>query len=162
MIALKRFLGTGFCCLAINPVFSPTRSAITGSYVAVTLDGRSLPADLRVPAVDGAFRLFTLEQGVLRLNADRTFTLYFRYYHQLVRRGAHPLPTPVMSDSEKGTYTIEGSRVTLVPQKRSKGKSRPSIVAVWSGDELRASYVLRTSGASERIALVLHRDSRYW
>jgi len=67
-----------------------------------------------------------------------------------------------MSDAENGTYTIDGSRITLVPQKRSKAKARPDIVATLLGNELRASYVLRMSSSSQRIALVLRRDPRYW
>jgi hypothetical protein len=162
MIDLKHLAGAGLCCLAMNSGFSRPPSAIVGSYVTITLNGHALPADVRVPVTDGAFRLFTLEQGVLRLSSDGKFTLYFRYYHQLVRRGARPAPTPVMSDSEKGTYSFDGIRITLVPEKRRNGQSRPNIVAVLSGDELSASYVLRTNGSPQRIALLLHRDPRYW
>ena len=79
---------------------------IEGSYVARTLNGHALPADLRLPATEGDFRLFRLEQGVLRLDGRGGFTLYFRYYHQLVRRGAKPVRTPVLSESETGTYTM--------------------------------------------------------
>jgi hypothetical protein len=132
-----------------------------GSYVATTLNGRTLPADLRIPATEGAFRLFRLEQGVLRLSPGGRFTLYFRYYHQLVQSGARPVATPVLSESETGTYAIKANRLTLVPTKKKGARSRPTIIATISGEEIRASYTLRDVSA-ERVALVLRRDASFW
>lgn len=135
---------------------------LDGSYVAKTLNGRSLPADLRVPVESGDFRLFRLEQGVLSLRPSGRFTLYFRYYHQLVRRGDHPISTPVMSDSETGIYTIRLNKIVLTPQKKSGAKSRPPISATIAGDEINATYMLENGGLSQRVVLVLRRDSSYW
>ena len=53
---------------------APPPRPIEGSYVARTLNGRALPAELRIPATAGDFRLFRLEQGVLRLSAGGRFT----------------------------------------------------------------------------------------
>lgn len=135
---------------------------IEGSYVARTMNGRSLPTDLRIPVEDGDVRLFRLEQGVLRLGRDGRFTLHFRYYHQLVRRGARPVQTPVMSDSESGTYTLKANQLTLTPTKKKGAKNRPVIAASIAGEEIRAFYVLRNAGAAERVTLVLRRDASYW
>jgi hypothetical protein len=135
---------------------------LDGSYVAKTLNGRSLPADLRVPVESGDFRLFRLEQGVLRLQSGGRFTLYFRYYHQLVRRGDRPVSTPVMSDSETGSYTIRLNKIVLTPQKKSGAKSRHPISATIAGDEIDATYMLQNGGLSQRVNLVLRRDSSYW
>jgi hypothetical protein len=135
---------------------------IEGSYVATTLNGHALPADLRLPAQAGDFRLFRLEQGVLRLSRDGRFTLYFRYYHQLVRRGTRPIATPVLSESETGIYRLVNRQLILVPAKRKNVKSRPTIAATISGDEIRASYLLESGNAYEPIALVLRRDESYW
>lgn len=135
---------------------------IDGSYVARTLNGNALPAELRMPATEGDFRLFRLEQGVLRLSTGRRFTLNFRYYHQLVRRGTRPTVTPVLSESETGTYTIDANRLTLVPARKKGGRSNPTVVATVSGDEIRATYLLQNGSARERVALVLRRDASYW
>jgi len=139
-----------------------TPVSIEGSYVATTLNGRALPADLRLPATAGDFRLFRLEQGVLRLSRGGRFTLYFRYYHQLVRLGARPIATPVLSESEAGTYTLKDHQLILVPSRKKNARSRPTIVATISGEEIRASYVLESGSARERVALVLRRDESYW
>jgi len=136
--------------------------AIDGSYVAKTLNGHALPAELRIPAPAGDFRLFRLEQGVLRLNPDGRFTLYFRYYHQLVRRGGRPTTTPVLSEAEKGTYTVDANRLILTPTRRKGGRSNPTVVATISGLEIRASYVLQSAGTRETVALLLRRDASYW
>jgi hypothetical protein len=135
---------------------------IEGSYVARTLNGRALPAELRIPATAGDFRLFRLEQGVLRLSPSGHFTLYFRYYHQLVRRGTRPIATPVLSESEAGTYTFRNNQLMMVPAKKGGTGSRPTIAATISGEEIRASYLLENGSASERVALVLRRDASYW
>jgi hypothetical protein len=135
---------------------------VDGSYVARTMNGRPLPADLRIPVTEGDFRLFQLEQGVLRLSSNGRFTLHFRYYHQLVRRGTRPRSTPVMSDSETGTYTSTRGWLILKPRKKKGDPPRPSITAAISGEEIRASYLLRDAVANERIALVFQRDASYW
>jgi hypothetical protein len=126
------------------------------------MNGRSLPTDLRIPVEDGDVRLFRLEQGVLRLSQNGRFTLHFRYYHQLVRRGARPAQTPVRSDSESGTFTMKGNQLTLTPTKKKGAKNHPAIVASIAGEEIRASYLLRNAGTSERVTLVLRRDASYW
>jgi hypothetical protein len=138
-----------------------TRS-VAGSYLAQTMNGQPVPADLRVPVTGGDYRLFRLEQGLLRLGDDRHFTLYFRYYHQLVRRGDKPVSTPVMAESETGTYTIRSGSIVLVPRKKSGRKSPSSITATLTDDQIRASYSLESAGTPQRVTLVLRRDARYW
>lgn len=134
--------------------------SIEGSYVAQTMNGRALPSDLRIPVTDGNVRLFRLEQGVLRLSEGGRFTLYFRYYHQLVRRATRPQKTPVMADSESGTYKRSGQQLVLVPARKKGEQKRPTVIAEISGDQIRASYVVPDT--NERVTLVLQRDARYW
>jgi len=141
---------------------TPLSLPVEGSYVATTLNGRAVPADLRLPATAGDFRLFRLEQAVLRLDAGGRFTLYFRYYHQLVRRGARPVATPVLSESEAGTYSLRTNQLTLVPVKKKGARSRPTIMATISGEQIKAFYVLQNGSTSERVTLVLARDASYW
>ena len=148
--------------LAYYGVIVASPPPIEGSYVAKTLDGRPLPADLRLTAVGGDFRLFRLEQGVLRLSSGGRFTLYFRYYHQLVRRGARPTTTPVLSDSESGTYKLEMGKLILTPMKKSGAKARPAIAATIEGQEITASYVLQSGGTQQRVMLTLERDPSFW
>jgi hypothetical protein len=133
-----------------------------GSYVVRTLNGRSLPADLRVPATGGDFRLFRLEQGVLTLAPRGRFTLHFRYYHQLVRRGERPTATPVMSASEGGTYTVRRDTILLTPRKKSGARSHAPVSATIGGEVIRANYSLPDAGSGQRVVLVLRRDASYW
>jgi len=126
------------------------------------MNGHALPAELHLPATAGDFRLFRLEQGVLRLIGGGRFTLYFRYYHQLVSRGARPTSTPVLSDSETGTFKVQMGKMILTPAKKKDGKMRPPITATIAGDEIRASYVLQNGSSQQRITLTLLRDSSYW
>jgi hypothetical protein len=137
-------------------------SPIGGSYLARTMNGRPLPAEMRVPVTAGDYRLFRLEQGLLRLSDDGRFTLHFRYYHQLVARGGKPTITPVLSDSETGTFKLGRGIITLVPTKSRGAKSRPSITAIIAGDEIRAAYVLQNGALQERVTLTLRRDASYW
>jgi hypothetical protein len=126
------------------------------------MNGQTLPAELRLPATAGDVRLFRLEQGVLRLNGDGHFTLYFRYYHQLVSRGSRPKSTPVLSDSETGTYKIQMGEMILTPAKKKGAKSRAPITATIAGEEIRASYVLQSETSHQRVTLTLRRDASYW
>ena len=126
------------------------------------MNGRPIPADLRIPVTEADFRLFRLEQGVLTLGSNRRFTLHFWYYHQLVRRGTRPTSSPVMSDSETGTYSFSKGQLILTPKKKKGDPARPAIAAAIAGEEIRASYLLQDAVANERIALVLRRDASYW
>jgi len=126
------------------------------------MNGHALPAELHVPAMAGDFRLFRLEQGVLRLSDDGRFTLYFRYYHQLVRRGAKPISTPVLSESERGTYKVRTGAIVLTPAKKKGSKSPASITATIAGDEIKATYLLQSAGPAQRVTLTLRRDASYW
>ena|SRR2546423_3521652 len=152
----------GALTVVLHVLVAAFSASVDGSYVAQTLNGRSLPADLRIPVDHGDVRLFRLEQGVLRLRNDGRFTLYFRYYHQLVRKGAKPTVTPVMSDSEEGLYTLKGSSLILTPTKKKGAKARPTIPATVSAEEIRASYELRDAVTQARVTLVMRRDASYW
>ena len=135
---------------------------VEGSYLARTMNGHPIPAELRVPVTAGDYRLFRLEQALLRLGHDGHFTLYFRYYHQLVRRGGRPTSTPVMSDSERGTYQVRGGNIVLTPTRKRDGKTRPAITATASGEEVNAAYLLQSGGTAQRVTLTLRRDASYW
>ncbi|HKR09472.1 MAG TPA: hypothetical protein VJS39_09805 [Gemmatimonadaceae bacterium] len=135
---------------------------LEGSYVATSLNGQNVPAVLRLPVQNGDFRVFRLEQGVLRLSSGGRFTLSFRYYHQLVRRGKQPARTPVLSDSESGTYRLEGGKLILTPVKKHGEKTRPTIAATLDGQKINASYLLQNGSSPERISLTLERDPTFW
>jgi hypothetical protein len=139
----------------------PTPS-IEGSYVALKLNGHDVPSELRIPVTAGDVRIFRLEQGVLRLSQGGRFTLYFRYYHQLVRRGARPTVTPVMSDSESGTYSLSKGRLIFTPIKKKGSRARSSIAATIEGEEIRATYVLQDATIRQPITLELRRDASFW
>jgi hypothetical protein len=139
-----------------------SHSSIEGSYVARTLNGRSVPTDLRIPVTAGDVRLFRLEQAVLHLSGDGKFTLYFRYHHQLVRHGAQPTYTPVMSDSESGTYKVTKGQIVFTPAKKKGARNRSSITATFEGYDIKATYVLQDATVRQPITLELRRDASFW
>jgi hypothetical protein len=145
---------------ALNRAASPP--PIEGSYVAQTLNGRTVPSDLRIPVTEGDVRLFRLEQGLLRLSQGGRFTLHFRYHHQLVRRGHRPTITPVMSDSETGTYSLKAGRLILTPTKKKGSRARSPFAASIEGNEIKATYLLEDATMHQPITLVLRRDESYW
>jgi len=135
---------------------------VEGSYVVRTMNGNTLPAKLRIPTTEGDFRLFELEQGVLTLKPDGRFSLHFRYYHQLVQRGTRPMPTPVRSDSETGTYRITKGKLLLRPVKKERAHPRPNIEATLVGQAISASYTLANGTIGHKVTLVFRRDARFW
>lgn len=130
--------------------------------MALTLNGRAVPSELRIPVTEGDVRIFTLEQGVLRLSRGGRFTLYFRYYHQLVRRGDRPRTTPVMSDSESGTYRVNKTQLIFTPIKKKGSRARSSIAATIEGNKIKATYVLQDATIRQPITLELRRDASFW
>jgi hypothetical protein len=148
--------------IAMLALLGGAPNGVEGSYLVHTMNGRAIPAELRLPATAGSFRLFRLEQGLLRLGDHGRFTLYFRYYHQLVPRGGKPTSTPVMSESESGTFKVQAGNIVLTPAKKTGRKARPSITATIVGDEISASYLLQSGGSQQRVTLALRRDASYW
>jgi hypothetical protein len=148
--------------LGVLALLGGAPSGIDGSYLAHTMNGHVLPAELRVPVTAGNFRLFRLEQCVLRLSDDGQFTLHFRYYHQLVLRGGKPTSTPVKSESESGTFKARAGNIVFTPTRKGGRKAATSISATIVGDEIRASYVLQSGGSQQRVSLTLKRDASYW
>jgi hypothetical protein len=136
--------------------------SIEGSYLARTLNGRAIPTDLRIPVTAGNIRLFRLEQGLLRLSKGGRFTLHFRYYHQLVLRGERPTSTPVLSDSESGSYSVTNDRLVFIAEKKKGARTRTSITATINGNEIRATYVLQDATIRQPITLELRRDDSFW
>jgi hypothetical protein len=143
-------------------IHAPSAGSLEGSYVVRTLNGRSLPADLRVPVTMGDFRLYRLEQGVLTIAPGGRFTLHFRYYHQLVRRGQRPTATPVMSDSEVGTYRITRDTILFTSRRKKGSRSRAPISATVTGEVIKTNYLIKDGGSGQRVMLVLRRDASYW
>jgi len=144
-------------------LFHASPQPIEGSYVALTMNGGALPAEMHIPVSEsGDFRLVRLEQGVLRLTDDRRFTLYFRYYHQLVQHGHRPVSTPVLSDSETGTFQVQAGRLILTPTKKKGRRSRPPVTATILGDDIKATYLLENGSSQQRVSLTLRRDASFW
>jgi hypothetical protein len=114
-----------------------------GSYLAQTVNNHPLPAEVRLAVGDGDYRLLTLDQGVLTLKPKGRFTLYFRYHHQLVRRGQRSIVTPVLSEAATGDYTVYGRALTLVNDTKRGVKQPPSIRGTLVNDQIRFTYSIQ-------------------
>ena len=73
------------------------------------------------------------------------------------------MPTPVLSDSERGTFKVESGTIILTPAKKKEGKSSYTpVTATVSGDQIKATYVVQSGNSHQRVTLTLRRDPSYW
>jgi hypothetical protein len=135
---------------------------VEGSYVVQTMNGHALPAELKMPTTEGDYRLFRLEQAVLTLKPGGRFTPYVRYYHQLVQRGTRPTATPVLSESETGTYKAERNNLLLIPTTKTSSRTHGPFAATIVGEEIRESYALMNGTVRYQLTLVLRRNPNFW
>jgi hypothetical protein len=135
---------------------------IAGSYVADRLDGRPVPAELRINSTRGYYRWLRLDQAVLRLQSNGRFTISARYDEQLVRIGKAPHAMTIKSESRQGRYSIAGNRITLIPNPTSSDKTpQPYVGTFQSGNVTVAINVKELTGA-RTVVLTFRRDGSFW
>jgi hypothetical protein len=147
--------------LSAGLISSPA-APVAGSYVADRLDGRPVPAELRINSTRGYYRWLHLDQAVLRLQANGRFTISARYDEQLVRIGRMPHTPTIKSESRQGRYNIAGNRITLIPNPTSSDKvPQPYIGTFQSGIVTVAMNVKELTGA-RTIVVKFRRDGSFW
>src|SRR5512132_2265396 len=90
------------------------RRAAVGVYVASTYNRHPLPAVDRIASARGYEHYVKLDECVLTLRGDGRFIASAKYYHEYLRAGAPMPPRARLSESYRGSYTVQGSRITLV------------------------------------------------
>jgi hypothetical protein len=143
-------------------VLSSRTAPVAGSYVADRLDGRPVPAELRINSTKGYYRWLMLDQAVLRLQADGRFTISARYDEQLVRIGRMPHAPTIKSESRQGRYIIAGNRITLFPNPTSSDKTPQPYVGTFQTRNVTVAINVKELTGARTIVVIFHRDESFW
>jgi hypothetical protein len=149
----------------------PAAGAQTGAvfrqdrvYSLERLNGRAVPADVEFASTGGSRHWVRMEEAVLRLRRDGTFTASARFYRELLRAGGRPPAISalrLLNDGANGRYFIRGDTVVLnVPKRRDSAAS--TVHARISGDRLRVRQTLRDGNIRHDVDIVLKVDPTIW
>lgn len=136
--------------------------SIAGSYVAERMDGRPLPAELRVSSTRGYSRWLKLDQAVLRLQNNGRFTISARYDEQLVRLGRNPNGGQVKSETRQGRYTVVGDRITLTPFATASEKFPRPYSGKLQGAQMTVAIEIKEYSGPRSIVVLFRRDAAFW
>jgi hypothetical protein len=134
----------------------------TGSYVAKSIDSRPLPAEFKLATSAGSYRWLRLDQAVLRLHSGGKFTVSYRYYEQQLPVGKRPSGAKLMTETQQGSYTVQGRSIVLNPAKPKSGNRAPRTSGEVSSKGITLPYNLRDGKVVKRHLLLLVLDPTYW
>jgi len=154
---------TGWIARDQTAAVTHARAGASRTYVAKSLNRHALPAEVRVASnTGGYYHWLKLEQAVLRLQPGGKFTASFRYYHEHLKDSQRPTPSPVLGDSQHGTFSINGGSITFISQAPQNGKVPKPITGTIRGDEIEVHYLVRDGQRWRDMMVLLERDPSYW
>jgi hypothetical protein len=133
-------------------------------YSLERLNGKAVPAEVEFRSTAGSRHWVRMEEAVLRLRRDGSFTASARFYRELVQAGRRPPPLGSMrllNDNATGRYTVRGDTVVLVTPKRRDGSGGTAYGRV-TGDRLRIRHTLRDGNIRHDVDIVLRIDPSIW
>lgn len=133
----------------------------TGLFVANALNAHPLPRVERVPSVDGWEHWFKLERGLLTLRPDGRFIASFRYYRQHVKPRGAVRPGPLLNETYKGRFSVQGSRLTLNPDPTKKYKKVKPIIGTIAGTRMSLPYIVAEGQSKHPLRLDLRREGNW-
>jgi hypothetical protein len=134
---------------------------ITGLYVATRLNYYPLPRIERVPTTDGWEHWFRLMEALITVRPDGRFIASFRYYRQHVRPKAAVNPGPLLNESYKGKYTVNGNQITFIPDKTKDHKVVKPLVGTISGTQITVPYIVAEGQSRHPLRLDLKREGNW-
>ena len=156
-------LATGWTAPGQTVAATHAPAGSSRTYVAKSLNRHALPSEVRVASnTSGYYHWLRLEQAVLRLEPNGRFTASFRYYHEHLKDSERPAPSPVLGESQHGTFSIKGSSITFVSHAPRNGKLPKPVTGTIRGDEIEVHYLVRDGQRWRDMMVLLERDPSYW
>jgi len=146
---------------ALVPEVRPSAGPREGTYVATELERRQLPTEIVVKSDRGYSHWVRVQQASVRLRGDGHFVASVRYYHEYLAAGSRPRNTPVSSESWRGTYTVDGTKITFRSNPSKKGAAKP-VSGLLSGDRIALTYRVRELDQWRTMTALLTFDPSYW
>jgi hypothetical protein len=164
-MVILRLLPVTFALLFHAPSAASSRTGgatiESGTYVAKSLNHKSLPAEERVSSTDGYSHWVKIERLILRLQADGRFTVSMKYYHEHLHPKERPAAAQLLDAANRGTFVVHGNEIIFSPT--SKGGRAPKPVSgELHGDQIEVRFRVREGDHWRPMTFVAVRDRSYW
>jgi hypothetical protein len=140
----------------------PLPPALVGSYEAARVNRQPLPMADRVLASPGYEHAVRLNQMVLTLRGDRRFVAMVRYHHSMVKTRAKAEATPLLTESVRGRYEIQGTSIRMFPDADSKGRRVKPLTGTVSGRRITIPIDYKSGTLTRRFVVDLDRNENIW
>lgn len=157
----SRLLATIAMLLLATAVPVTAAAPVSGLYIATRLNYQPLPRIERVPSSDGWEHWFKLEEGLITIRPDRRFIASFRYYRQHVRPKAKVDPGPLLNETYKGKYTVNGTQIIFFPDKTKEKRAPKSIVGTITNSVITIPYIVAEGQSKHPLRLDLKREGNF-
>ena len=161
----SRRLLASLAILAVPAFGAPAASAapIPGDYQGVRLNGMPLPAKDRLPSAPGTVRDVSVVSVAASLRPDGNFSAVVRFTNETNRSGVRPSYSPTQDESVRGRYTVTGSTIRFVTERKGNGKEKKTreYLGSFANGQITMPFMYNASGASRRYVLEL-RKTRDW
>ena len=147
--------------LALPMRLNATVTAPTGLFVATLLNSHPLPRIERVPSEDGWEHWFKLEQGLITLRPDGRFIASFKYYRQHVAPKAPVRPGPLLSETYKGRFKVNGTQITFNPDPNKQSKHPPPLIGTINGNRMNIPYIVAQGQSKHPLRLDMQREGNW-
>jgi hypothetical protein len=152
--------------ILLLPNTAPASSAVTaapvaGLYVATRLNYYPLPRIERVPSTDGWEHWFKLEEALITIRPDGHFIASFRYYRQHVRPKAKVDPGPLLNETYKGKYTVNGTQIVFIPDKTKEKRAPKQIIGTVVNSIITIPYIVAEGQSKHPLRLDLKREGNF-
>lgn len=151
--------GSPVALVAKNP--APNPAAPTGLFVGTLLNAHPLPRIERVPSQDGWEHWFKLERALITLRPDGHFIASFKYYRQHVKPKAAVQPGPLLNETYKGKFSVNGTSITFTPDKTKQHRKPPPIVGTIIGDRMNIPYIVAEGQSKHPLRLDMKKQSNW-
>lgn len=132
--------------------------ALLGGYDAVLYKGKPLPATDRFSVRNGFQHAAKLQQMYIVLRPNGTFTAGAQYAVDY-RRAAdkRPLP-PLVDETVRGRYTLNGATINFVPEKTSRNNVIRPTGGTVGGGTMKVRYMLSLATGTEVLDVAFKRN----
>lgn len=147
--------------LAAPAQVSGSGAAPTGLFVGTLLNSRPLPRIERVPSQTGWEHWFKLERALITLRPEGRFIASFKYYRQHKTLKAPVRPGPMLNETYKGKFSVQGTTITFQPDPTKQRRKIPPIIGTILGDRMNIPYIVAEGQSKHPLRLDMRRQSAW-
>ncbi len=143
-----------------GPAAAPAAPAgpALASYVAVSVNGGTLPSTDQVTDPHGTRFLVEFDELVIAIRAQGQFRASLRYRQSLAEKGTILKREPIQSMTVYGRYVAQGNTLRFIPDPKRGGKGIEILDGTFAAGRIDVPFWYRNGQVSRKAQVVLRRD----